>query len=63
MVFEMHFDNVSVHLNSVAAAYAHLAASGVTITCWYVQTAKLEIHKRLKLSVANWQNIKVDSTH
>ena len=44
MMFRMHFDNVSVLLNSVAAAYVHLATSSVTMTCCYVHTAKLEIH-------------------
>ena len=29
----MHFDNVSFLSNPVAAAYVHLAASSVTITC------------------------------
>ena len=62
-MFKMHFDNVSVLLNSVTAAYIHLATSSVTITFWYVYTAKLEIHSRLKLSVANWHYNKVDSTH
>ena len=33
MMFGMHFDNVSGLLNSVAAAYAHLATPSVTITC------------------------------
>ena len=63
IMFGMHFDNVSVLLKSVAAAYVHLATSSVTITCWYVHTAKLEIHTRLKWSVANWHYYKVDSTH
>ena len=48
MMVGMHFDNVSVILNSVAAAYVHLVTSSVTITCSYVYTAKLEIHTRLK---------------
>ena len=48
MKFGMHFDNVSVLLNSVAVAYAHLASTSVTNTCWYVFTAKLEIHMRFK---------------
>ena len=30
MIFGMHLDNVSVLLNSVAAAYVHLATSSVT---------------------------------
>ena len=65
MMFGMHFDNVSVLMNSVVAAYmyVHLATSSVTITCWYVYTAKLEIHTQLKLSVTNWHYNKVDSTH
>ena len=50
----MHFDNVSVFLNSVVAAYVHLATSSVKITCWYVNAAKLEIHMRFKYIVANW---------
>ena len=62
-MFRIHFDNVSVILNSVAAAYVHLSTSSVTITCWYVYTAKLHIHTRLKKSVANWHYYKVDSTH
>ena len=33
IMFGMHFDNVSVLLKSVAAAYVHLATSNVTITC------------------------------
>ena len=33
---------------SIAAAYVHLATSSVTMTCWYVYTAKLEIHTQLK---------------
>ena len=33
MMFEMRFDNVSVFLNSVVAAYIHLATSSVKITC------------------------------
>ena len=33
MMFGMHFDNVSVFLNSVVAAYVHLATSSVKITC------------------------------
>ena len=33
IMFGMHFDNVSVLLKSVAAAYVHLATSSVTITC------------------------------
>ena len=33
MMFGMHFDNVSVLLNSVAAAYVNLATSRVTMTC------------------------------
>ena len=44
-----HFDNVSVLLNSVAATYVHLATSNVTKTCWYVFTAKLEIHTGTRL--------------
>ena len=44
MMFGMHFDNVSVFLNSIVAAYVHLATSSVKITCWYVYAAKLEIH-------------------
>ena len=32
MMFGMHFDNVSVLLNSVAAAYVHLATLNDTIT-------------------------------
>ena len=65
IMFGMHFDNVSVLLNSVAAASVHLATSSVTITCGYVHTAKLEIHQytRLKWSEANWHYNKVDSTH
>ena len=37
----MHFDNVSVLLNSVAATYVHLATLSVTITCWYVHIGAL----------------------
>ena len=48
MMFGMHFDNDSVLLNSVATAYVHLATSSVTMTCWFVYTAKLEIHTRFK---------------
>ena len=48
MMFGMHFDNISVLLNSVAAAYVHLATLSVTMTCRYVNTAKLEIHTQLK---------------
>ena len=48
MMFEMHFDNVSVLLNYVATTYVHLETSSVTITCWYVYTGKLEIHTWLK---------------
>ena len=48
MMFGMHFDNVSVPLNSVAAAYVHLATSSVTVSCTYVHTAKLEIPMPLK---------------
>ena len=48
MMFAMHFDNVSVLLNSVATTYVHLETSSITITCWYGYTAKLEIHTRLK---------------
>ena len=33
IMFGMHFDNVSVLLKSVAAAYVHLATSSVTFTC------------------------------
>ena len=33
MMFGMHFYNVSVFLNSVVAAYVHLATSSVKITC------------------------------
>ena len=44
MMFGMHFDNVSVLLNFVTAAYLHLATSSVTMTCRYVYAAKLEIH-------------------
>ena len=62
-MFGMHFDNVSVFLNSVVAAYVHLATSIVKIACLYVYTAKLEIYTRLKYSVANWHYNKVDSTH
>ena len=47
-MFGMHIDNISVLLNSVAAAYIHLTTPCVTITCWYVHTKKLEIHTRLK---------------
>ena len=32
MMFEVHFDNDSVLLNPVAAAYVHLATSSVTMT-------------------------------
>ena len=63
IMFGMHFNNFSVLLNSVAAAYVHLATSSVTITCWYVHAAKLEIHTLSKWSVANWHYNKVDSTH
>ena len=52
MMLGMYFDNVSVLLNSIAAACINLATSSVTITCWYVYTANLEIHMRLKYSVA-----------
>ena len=48
MMIGMHFDNVSVFLNSVVAPYVHLATSSVKITCWYVYTAKPEIYTRLK---------------
>ena len=63
IMFGMYFDYVSVLLNSVAAAYVHLATSMVTITCWYVYTAKLEIHTRLKWSVARWHYNKIGSAH
>ena len=63
MMFGMLFDNVSVFLNSVVAAYVHLATSSVKIACLYVYTANPEIHTRLKLCVANWHYNKVDSTH
>ena len=43
----MRFDNVSVILNFVAAAYVHLATSSVTITCRYVYSAKRETLMRL----------------
>ena len=46
MIFGMHFENDSALMNSVAAAYVHLATPSVTITCWYKYTAKLEIHTR-----------------
>ena len=36
MVFGMHFDYVLVLLNSVAAAYVHLATSSVTIIIAYM---------------------------
>ena len=62
-MFGMHLDNVSVLVNSVVAAYVHLATSSVIITCWYVYTAKPEIHTPLKWIVAYWHYNKVDSTH
>ena len=49
MMFVMHFDNaLELSLNSVIAAYVHLATSSITIICWYVYTTKLKIHTRLK---------------
>ena len=62
-MFGMHFDNVSVLLNSVTAAYAHLAMPSVTIICCYVYTVKLKLNMRLKSSLANWHYNKVGSTH
>ena len=50
-------------MNPVAAAYVHLATLSVTITYCYVYTAKIRIHTRLELSVANRHYNKVDSTH
>ena len=47
MTFGMHFDNISVLLNSVAAAYVNLATQSFTFTCLYLYTAKLEICTRL----------------
>ena len=48
MMSGMHFDNVSVLLSIVAAAYVYSATSSVTTTCCHVYTAKLEIHTLFK---------------